>query len=366
MKRKWFPHGKWTKYYIWIHHYSIVSFLILLLTGIVLSVPYFHVRLIRYLTFIYDVHIFLGIVFFLSLFSPIIKKLPTMNRIRKIDWFMPIFFGIAIVFTGISIWQINWFPASLRAAAFTWHGNLSYVLAIWFILHGFFKATGTLYPPTIMTNKMDPERRQFLRWGIAGLVGGVLATTPFSRIFSYREKLVTSSKTGVHEFPEYYTVTDNYPKVTLNKYRLKVDGLVTTPSSLSFEQLKTLPATKQTNNFQCVTGWAVADLEWEGVHIRELVSLVKPSSKASFITFYSADGVYTESLSLKEAMDADVILAYNMDHQSLRVEQGFPLRLVVPSMYGYKSIKWVNRVEFASTRLHGYWEQRGYPVDATF
>ena len=107
-------------------------------------------------------------------------------------------------------------------------------------------------------------------------------------------------------------------------------------------------------------------MEWEGIHIRELVSLVKPTSAASFITLYSPDGVYTESLSLKEAMESDVLLAYKLDNQQLRVEQGFPLRLVVPKMYGYKSIKWVNGVEFASTRIQGFWEQRGYPAEATF
>lgn len=366
MKKKWFPHGKWTKYYVWLHNYSIVSFLALMLTGLVLDIPFFHVRLIRYLSLIYDVHIFLGIVFFLSLFSPIVKKLPKVNRIRKVDWFMPIFFGMAIVLTGLYLWKVDWFPASIREAAFPWHGNLSYLLGIWFILHGIFKTTGTHYPQTLVTKKMDSERRQFLRWGVSGLVIGAIAITPFSKLFTTRGKVSTDSKPGIHEFPEYFTVTDNYPKVLLDKYRLMVDGLVTTKKSITMEQLTSLPVTKQIKNFQCVTGWAVADVEWEGIHIRELVSLVKPTSEASFITFYSADGVYTESLSLKEALESDVLLAYKMDRQPLRVEQGFPLRLVVPRMYGYKSIKWVNRVEFASTRIEGYWEQRGCPAEATF
>jgi hypothetical protein len=312
------------------------------------------------------VHIFLGIVFFLSLLSPIIKKLPKAKRIRKIDWIMPIFFGMAIVLTGFSLWQIHWFPSRIREAAFSWHGNLSYFLGIWFILHGLFKATGIKYPQTLVTEKVNQERRHFLRWGFLGLAVGAIVMTPYSKFFTLREKVSAPSKTDVHEFPEYFTVTDNYPKVVLDKYRLKVDGLVTSPKSITFEQLTSFPVTKQTKDFQCVTGWTVADVEWEGVHIRELVSFVKPNSEASFITFYSADGVYTESLSLKEALEADVILAYKMDRQPLRVEQGFPLRLLVPRMYGYKSIKWVNRVEFASTRVQGYWEQRGYPADAMF
>jgi DMSO/TMAO reductase YedYZ molybdopterin-dependent catalytic subunit len=366
MKKKWFPHGKWPKYYIWLHNYSILSFILLMLTGLILYVPFLHVALIRYLSLIYDTHIFLGTLFFLSLFSPIIKKLPKVNRIRIVDWFMPIFFGMAIVLTGLSLWQISWFPAAIRETAFPWHGNLSYLLGIWFVLHGLFKAFGTKYPETNVTKKIDPKRRQFLRWSVVGFVGGAIAMSPLSKLFTSRENLSTASQKDIHKFPEYFTVTDNYPKVTLDKYRLKVDGLVTTPKSITFDQLKSLPVTKQTKNFQCVTGWTVSNVEWEGIHISELVSLVKPTSEASFITFYSADGAYTESLSLQEALESDVLLAYKMDRQPLLIEQGFPLRLVVPRMYGYKSIKWVNRVEFASSRIEGYWEQQGYPAEATF
>jgi DMSO/TMAO reductase YedYZ molybdopterin-dependent catalytic subunit len=370
MKKKWFPHGKWPKYYHWLHNYSIVSFIALILTGLVLYVPFLHVTLIRYLNLTYDAHIFLGIVFFLSLFSPIMKKLPKINRIRVVDWFMPITFGMAIVITGLSLWQIHWFPTALREAAFAWHGNLSYLLGIWFVMHGLFKALGTKYPDTKVTNKMDLERRQFLHWGVAGVVGGVVAMTPFSQLFGKLSSPVIgadgSANKGVHEFPEYFTVTDSYPKVTLDKYRLQVDGLVATPNSITFEQLIALPATKQIKDFQCVTGWAVANVGWEGIHLRELVSLVKPTSKAAFVTFYSADGAYTESLTLKEAIENDVLLAFKMDGQPLRIEQGYPVRLVVPRMYGYKSIKWVNRVEFAPTRVQGYWEQRGYDAEATF
>jgi hypothetical protein len=369
MKKKWFPHGKWPKYYAWLHHYSIVSFIGLLLSGLVLYVPFLHVTLIRYLTLIHDAHIFLGILFFLSLFSPIMKKLPKVNRIRIVDWFMPISFGMAIVLTGLPLWQIHWFPAALREKAFVWHGNLSYLLGIWFVLHGLFKAFGTKYPEAQVTKKLDPNRRQFLRWGITGIVGGAISMTPFSQLFfsfGNRSSSVTGANAGVHEFPEYFTVTDSYPKVMLDKYRLQVDGLVATPKSITYEQLLSLPATKQTKDFQCVTGWSVANVGWEGIHIRELVPLVNPTSKADFVTFYSADGVYTESLTLQEAMEADVLLAFKMDGQALRVEQGYPIRLVVPRMYGYKSIKWVNRVEFASSRVQGYWEQRGYDSEATF
>jgi hypothetical protein len=99
-------------------------------------------------------------------------------------------------------------------------------------LAGLFKATGTQYPHTLVTKKMDSERRQFLYWGVSGLVVGAIVMTPFSKFFTTHEKVSKNSKPSVHEFPEYFTVRDNYPKVLLHKYRLKVDGLVTTSCHL--------------------------------------------------------------------------------------------------------------------------------------
>ena len=105
-------------------------------------------------------------------------------------------------------------------------------------------------------------------------------------------------------------------------------------------------------------------MTWDGLSIKALATLVQPLSQAKYVHFYSADGVYTESLSLAEAYDPTVLLAYGMQGQPLLTRQGYPIRLVVPKMYGYKSIKWVNRVTFSDQPLVGYWEQRGYPNEA--
>src|SRR2546423_771369 len=86
---------------------------------------------------------------------------------------------------------------------------------------------------------------------------------------------------------------------------------------------------------------------------------------ARFINFYSADGVYSESLSLPgQAFQPDVMLGYHLNRRPLVREQGAPLRLVVPEMYGYKYAKWINRVEFSERQEIGYWEHNGYTVDA--
>lgn len=75
-------------------------------------------------------------------------------------------------------------------------------------------------------------------------------------------------------------------------------------------------------------------------------------------------GVYTDALSLEQARRPDILLAYRADNAPLAEVQGFPLRLVIPPMYGYKGVKWVNGLELTDRSLEGYWEVRGYPVDA--
>ena len=160
-----------------------------------------------------------------------------------------------------------------------------------------------------------------------------------------------------------YTV-NGIPDYDPAAWSLKVDGLVEKPVALSFDKLMDLPQTQQKSTFHCVTGWVVPDLTWGGVRLTDLFDHVKPLPNASFMTLYSSDGEYTDSISLGQASKPDVMLAHSMNGAPLPLEQGRPLRLIIPEMYGYKNIKWVNRIEFTTHPISGYWEVRGYPVDA--
>jgi DMSO/TMAO reductase YedYZ molybdopterin-dependent catalytic subunit len=82
------------------------------------------------------------------------------------------------------------------------------------------------------------------------------------------------------------------------------------------------------------------------------------------LRFVSAEVPYDDSLTLEQALLPDVMLAYEMDGGPLRREHGAPVRLVIPDMYGYKSVKWLNQIEFRRDATYGYWEQNGYDVDA--
>jgi DMSO/TMAO reductase YedYZ molybdopterin-dependent catalytic subunit len=149
------------------------------------------------------------------------------------------------------------------------------------------------------------------------------------------------------------------PKIDLETYTLTVDGEVQKPLKLSWNDVLKLPKVKSTSDFHCVEGWSVLNCEWEGIRFREFASLAKPKNGASFVTLECADG-YTTSLSMQELSGDDVLLAYALDGKPLEEGFGFPLRLVVPDKYGYKSALWVTHIKFTSKKELGYWEKRGY------
>jgi DMSO/TMAO reductase YedYZ molybdopterin-dependent catalytic subunit len=161
-----------------------------------------------------------------------------------------------------------------------------------------------------------------------------------------------------------YTITNGYPAFHANDYRLTVDGMTDSSLSLNMGDILKLPAVREKRYYQCVTGWTVPNATWTGVRLSHLLDMVKPHANAGAVKFYSFDGEYTDSLTMKQARKSDVLLAYKLMDKPLSRAQGAPLRLVVPGMYGYKFVKWVNRVELIQQPIDGYWEQNGYDRDA--
>jgi DMSO/TMAO reductase YedYZ molybdopterin-dependent catalytic subunit len=160
------------------------------------------------------------------------------------------------------------------------------------------------------------------------------------------------------------TVERPTPSIDPATFRLTIDGAVQTPLTLTLDELKKLPSVRQISDFHCVEGWGVDNVRWEGLRLQTLIEMVKPAQNAGFITFHSAGGIYKDSLTLTQALLPDVLLAYHMAEQPLSKDHGYPLRLVMPRMYGYKGPKWLERIEFVTFRETGYWEQRGWKIDA--
>jgi len=161
-----------------------------------------------------------------------------------------------------------------------------------------------------------------------------------------------------------YTVAATMPRFDPATWRLEVAGLVEKPLSLSYADLRALPRSSQISTFHCVTGWTVTNVHWAGVRLNDVFAHARPLPEAGALQFVSAEIPYTDSLTMKQALMHDVMLAYEMDGKPLPREHGAPVRLVIPEMYGYKNVKWLERINLVPQPVDGYWEQLGYDVDA--
>jgi DMSO/TMAO reductase YedYZ molybdopterin-dependent catalytic subunit len=161
-----------------------------------------------------------------------------------------------------------------------------------------------------------------------------------------------------------YTVAATMPRFDPQTWRLQLGGHVERPTSISYEQLTALPKVEQISTFHCVTGWTVSNVHWRGVRFADLLAAAAPRPNAGVLTFTSAEQPYVDTLTLDQAHLPDVMLAYEMDGQPLPRPHGAPVRVVIPDMYGYKNVKWVERITVGARAQPGYWEQRGYDTDA--
>jgi DMSO/TMAO reductase YedYZ molybdopterin-dependent catalytic subunit len=163
----------------------------------------------------------------------------------------------------------------------------------------------------------------------------------------------------------FYTVTGAVKNISAADYHLTVRGLVKNPRSFSFAELQqSLPQTHITDTFHCVTGWSVPKVKWTGVALPDLLNAVGVLPGARGVKFTSFDGEYTESLTLEQARRRDVIIATSMLGGPVSHDHGGPVRMYVAPMYGYKSTKWLGGIELVRDVRPGYWEDRGYDVDA--
>jgi DMSO/TMAO reductase YedYZ molybdopterin-dependent catalytic subunit len=162
----------------------------------------------------------------------------------------------------------------------------------------------------------------------------------------------------------YYSVTSSVPTKDATDYRLTVSGLVDHPASYTLAELRALPQTRMVRDVQCVTGWRVPHTPFEGVRLSALLDAAGVRSSARAVRFTCFDGAYTESLTLDQARRDDVLVAHRMQDKPIGHAHGGPVRLYVAPMYFYKSAKWLSGIQVTDRVRPGYWEERGYDVDA--
>lgn len=142
-------------------------------------------------------------------------------------------------------------------------------------------------------------------------------------------------------------------------YRLVVDGLVEKPLSLSLEQTARLPRSRKVVRIDCLEGWSVTAL-WEGFLVSDLLKLAGPRPPAKIAIFHAVDG-YTTSLPLDYLVSKKILLADTINGIVLPPANGYPFQLVAEAKWGYKWIRWVNRIELSdNTAYRGTWEKQGY------
>jgi DMSO/TMAO reductase YedYZ molybdopterin-dependent catalytic subunit len=155
------------------------------------------------------------------------------------------------------------------------------------------------------------------------------------------------------------------PDVDLATWTLEVTGEVEQPLSLSYEELKALPSREVTTDIHCVTRWSRFDARFRGVHWSELAQLARPKPTARFAIAHAEQG-FTSNLPLAALDDDDALVVYEADGEPLTPDHGWPVRLVVPSRYFWKSAKWLRGLELSSIDKPGFWERYGYHNDADY
>ena len=210
---------------------------------------------------------------------------------------------------------------------------------------------------------------QFAGWSVLALAGAVglrflLDGTGSPEAASFARPPSGGLETEVSPNSLFYVVSKNEtdPTVDVDDWRLEITGLVDNPMTLTYEDLKTALPVEEYVTLECignvVGGDLIGNARWKGVRLSAILEEARLGPDVVDIAFEAADG-FTNAVSLGRAMSGDVLVVYEMNGQPLPAEHGFPARIVVPGFYGYKSVKWLTKIEPVDHDFLGYWESRG-------
>ncbi|MBI2683045.1 MAG: sulfite oxidase-like oxidoreductase [Acidobacteriales bacterium] len=151
------------------------------------------------------------------------------------------------------------------------------------------------------------------------------------------------------------------PHFDSSKWSFFVRGLVKQPQSLDWTACKALPRVEEQSDFHCVTRWSRFDNHWRGISTRSVLDLASPLPETTHVLVHGEQG-YTANLPLADFTADHVLFATHHEGQPLTEEHGGPLRLIVPHLYAWKSVKWVRGIELLDQDVPGFWEQNGYHI----
>lgn len=153
------------------------------------------------------------------------------------------------------------------------------------------------------------------------------------------------------------------PTTDLRMWDFKVWGEVENPFEFSWAEFREMPRKTLHTDVHCVTRWSRLDMDFEGVPIQHILERARLKPTARYVLAHAEQG-YTANVPLEVLDDDDVILADMADGAPLTPEHGYPLRLVIPKRYFWKSAKWIRGLQFLPTDRPGFWERYGYHNDA--
>ncbi|HXG95079.1 MAG TPA: molybdopterin-dependent oxidoreductase [Blastocatellia bacterium] len=170
---------------------------------------------------------------------------------------------------------------------------------------------------------------------------------------------------------DFYEVSKNPfdPQVDAAGWKLEIAGLVETPLLFSYDDIKGLPSVEQYATLACISNEVGGDLIgnalWRGVRLKDLLNQARVKDGVVDIVLRARDD-YSDSIPLERAMNDATLLVYEINGQPLTPAHGYPLRLIVPGIYGMKNVKWITRIEAIDYDLKGYWQRRGWDDRAEY
>ncbi|MFS1512267.1 molybdopterin-dependent oxidoreductase [Chengkuizengella sp. SCS-71B] len=424
MKNKfnWFkiPYGKKLRN---LHKWNAWVILILAITGGVLYIPSIRGDLGLVRTILKEFHIYIGFISILLLVMYIPNLFKHMKQLRKktnqkFNLGVVLFLIIGWSLSGLVLWQYRNLPPAWTNTALFYHDLLTWIGIPYVIYHSITRLrwlnkkriaskkedqtapsnqemndetedNNDIQKRIVMWIEKSPiSRRSFMRVSVGTLL--ILGIGPF--FYKWMKKTLDTGGSDLTEFTagdgnrmlpaptplpdsqkvigggsqgnyRVYTVTE-IPSFSSDSWSFTITGLVGKELTWNWEQFLKIPRKVQISDFHCITGWSVYSNTWEGIPLSQLLDLAGIDSKAKYVKLYSGDGVYTDALSLEQAKLDDVMVAVLLDGKPIPQKLGGPVRLVVPQMYAYKSVKWLQAIELIEEEYMGYWEVRGYENDA--
>lgn len=237
----------------------------------------------------------------------------------------------------------------------------------------------------------SPDRRRVLIGGAAVATLAALAALPVSKVFAglgthlgnvpqaarrlVQRAAISPSDPALDAIAgitsritpneDHYTVDTTLvkPRVDVSSWRLEIAGNVERPFSVSYEELLDMDAVEQARTLECISNPVGGDListaVWTGIRMRDLLTRASPKANTYDVVLTSVDG-YSDSFPIAKAMEADTLLAYLMNGNTLPQDHGYPVRALVPNIYGMKNVKWVREIRLETFDFKGYWQQQGW------